>query len=310
MLTAPDSVLKEADDSPWSTAQLDCLYAIGLYYNGTQFYRDHEVICIGLQKPPSLQTLLDVDDERWESEYEPAVDALVEQGLLRGHDDAEYLQRRPVNWAPTRNGRGVIGDLFGEVFADRYPERIFHYHSGLVGDWDETLTHRFAVEVSRAFHGVESIYATASSDEDPTYLTRYPGENGQVRPDLDHPDNSFAVEVITDHNDRESIASKYARFAGQYDRIWWVFDTRETAARSLSYLHEHEDVGAELARAPYDNPDNYSLKRLREYLFRSHDQEDLSCPGVSNVETIQSLADHLGSLPDDYLPDTPSPSAV
>lgn len=309
MLTAPDRVLQQTD-SPWSTAQLDCLYAIGLYYNGTEFYRDHETYRIGLQKPPSLQTLLGVDDDRWEAEYEPAVDSLVEQGLLRGHDDAEYLLRRPVRWAPTRNGRGVIGDLFRKEFAERYPERVFHYHSGLVGDWDETLTHRFAVALSHAYFGTRSIFASAHRDEDPTYLTRYPGKSGSVRPDLHRQDTSKAVEVITDHNDRESIVSKYARFADSYRTVCWVFDSRETAVRSLSYLHEHDAVDAELARAPYSNPGNYSLNRIRDYLSRSHEQDEYRCAGVTNVETIQSLADHLDSLSFEPASDTPSETAV
>ena len=305
MLHAPTRVLKHAPDSPFSKPQLDILYAAGRYYNGTPFYRDGQNHRLGQTQLPDIQTLLDAPDDRWSETYADALDDLVDTGLLRGSDDPEYIRGRPVKWTPTRSGRGAIGDLFFDEFSERYPDRVFHYHSGLVGDWDESLTHREGVEIAYSF---QSKAAEAKLQDDNSEVTpplvRYPGEHGggHARPDIHSlvPEGEagwdFAVEVITDHNDRESLVSKYQWFTQRYDNVWWVFDKRKTAVRSLSYLHTSSETDVRLVNAPYSNPENYSLGKISSYLRRSHENDDYSCPGVANIETIQSLATHLASL--------------
>lgn len=288
MLTTPNSALKRIGDGPVSTPALDLLYAIGEWYNGAEFYRDGRLLSIATSQPPKLQTLIGCDDDLWEQRYADAFQELESLGWICGSDDPEWILRKPVKWAPTRQGRAAIGDFFREEFVEKY-EQIIHYGSGLVGDWDETLTHRTGVELCY-FAGGHPAYATGEYKEHPWEgILMYPGNHGHARPDVASVDNWTSWEVITGHNDLAGIAEKLMRIRDQYEYVRWLFDTRETAFRVLSFFHKSDITDIQIVNAPYANPENYSLQVGRDYLKRSREDDGYRVYGIDQLETLQSL---------------------
>jgi len=287
MLSPPNKALKRIGDGPISLNQLAICWAIGLWYNGKIFRRDNKNLSIGTNRPPKLQTLLGCSEKEYESQIKPAYDELIDQGWVRGFENPEFILRKQVPWAPTKSGRAAIGDLFREEFSDEFSDSVFHYHSGLVGDWDETLTHRTMVEVASEFFFLERQVEGESTPE----MQRYPGKHGQHRPDLG--DGNFGVEAITDHNDLKSIGDKYQHFTQEYasvfKNIWWIFDNRETAFSVLSYLHENDEVDCQIVNGPFENPGNYSIQTGKDYIWRSQESDTHSCPGISRITTLSAM---------------------
>lgn len=288
MLTTPNSAIRRIGDGSVSQPALDLLYAIGEWYNGAEFHRDGQLLSIATSQPPNLQTLIGCGDNFWEYRYADAFDELVSLGWVRGSEDPEWILRKPVKWAPTQHGRAAIGDFFHEEFVEKY-EHIIHNGSGLVGDGDETLTHRTGVELCHFAGGHES-YATGYFENHPwERVEMYPGAHGHARPDVASVDNWSSWEVITGHNDLAGIAEKLMRIRDQYEYVRWLFDTRETAFRVLSFFHKSDITDIRIVNAPYDNLENHSLQMGRDYLKRSRADDAYCVNGIDKLETLQSL---------------------
>jgi hypothetical protein len=302
MLTPPNEALKRIGDGPIGLNQLAICWAIGLWYNGKTFRRKGKNLRIDTSRPPKLKTLLDCTETEYENQIQPSFEKLIDQGWLRGFENPESILRKQVPWAPTKAGRAAIGDLFREEFSEEFSDSVFHYHTGLVGDWDETLTHRTMVEVANQFFLLEG---RASGKNNPG-IERYPGKHGQHRPDLG--DENFGVEAITDHNDLHSIADKYQHFtkkySGDHENVWWVFDNRETAFKVLSHLHEAEWIDCRIVNAPFENPGNYSIKTGNDYIWRSRGSEDHCCQGISTIKTLSAMYRHIEDIVTEHFVET------
>ncbi|WP_123623320.1 hypothetical protein [Halorubrum sp. CSM-61] len=290
MLTTPNRGQRQIDDGTVSQSALDLLYAIGEWYNGAEFHRDGQLLSIATSQPPKLQTLIDCGDNFWDYRYADAFDELESLGWVRGSEDPEWILSKPVKWAPTRQGRAAIGDFFREEFIEKY-KGIIRSDGGLVGYLDETLTHRTGVELCH-FAGGHPISAIGDFKDHPwENIVMYPGNRRHTRPDVGTANEWTSWEIITSHDDLVETAEKLMRIRGQYEYVRWLFDTRETAFRVLSFFHESDLTDIQIVNAPYDNSENYSLQTGRDFLKRSREDDRYCVNGIDQLETLQSLWD-------------------
>lgn len=318
MLKLPDKVVYNDVDMKQKTGakrHLLLTYAIALWYNGVPFVNDGDIYHIGCSPPPKLRTLIGCSEKHWKNIFEPTLERLQEKGQLK----EQTILRRNVRWVPDLDFRKTIGEIFHPYMTDLVLHGPINDDVGLVGDWNESLAHRMGVERLRAIQerrGCHTeVYPTVGNKttpdiywyEDPTYYG--PLDKPRVHY------KKFGGEMLTDHNNNQMPKEKYRAFASDPETDYvWVFEDRRHAAKTLTLLDKAGDLDCTLVNAPYNNPENYSLKTLNEYVTRSQNAPKYSCYGIDRVTTLTALQDQIsqphGNLQHKHHPPGKTPVAV
>jgi len=294
-LQVPKNTLSSADvDSNKITdAHLTVMWAIALWYNGVGIQHGSRVYHIGSTKPPALQTLIGCSDAEWNDIYGPAFEDLENRGGVVG----KTLLRRTVPWAPTKELLITIDNLFSHHLERIVvPHSAFNSKLGHIGDPYESLTHRTAVE-----QVVSWLYEKGFD------WKLYPGNVGHQRPDVrgitpfdagQQTMMASKIEVISDHNNKKMYVKKYNMFSKDPSRTsLWIFKNRKLAAKGITWLSEinlsnytgEEWPKCRIANTPLNNPENYSVQTLNNYLERSREKSTFTCTGLDYVQTIAGL---------------------
>lgn len=290
----PDGVLSSSltDPDSFTKERLTVLWAVTLWYNGVGIRHGSDIYHIGINKPPSLQTLLGCSDEEWETDYKPAFEYLSEQN---GFTEKTIL-RKKVSWAPTEATLKLTSKLFSDYLkVIVVPNSAFNPNKGHIGDPLESLPHRAATE-----QAVSWLEAGGC----PWKL--YPGQPGHPRADIHGIPRSSAhidtkmdaeIEVISDHNNIEMYAKKYAMFTERSGNSTWIFENREAAGKVINFLSEGNIPGyldnrnppCNIDNAHVKKPKNYAIKTLNRYLKQSREKPQYTCPGMDYIQTITGI---------------------
>jgi hypothetical protein len=265
----------DTDKQGLSRTQTEILLTIVRYWEGVDPLPETNIgegRRIGRGPPPDLHQMWDISYSEFESEWRVALKNFHERDILR----EESICRTQIQYGLTPKGRKflikILNELCEDIFYldDEYP---------LSGDPNELLTHRFCV-MTTATH-----YMTWK-EEKVKDVELYPGGGSRVEPDVYIPttDVDYAAEVYTGHGGYKENINKYEQFARrrrEKDVAYiWVLPTAELAARWINVL-QNEDIPFECPNAPFSNPENYRLNRLRDYLTRS----EAYTPGMATVTT-------------------------
>lgn len=273
-----ESIAKELTD-----VEHEVMYGVGMWYNGIRFLEDEYGRDVGMadHHPPDLaEYIADALSEPIES-FNEAIESLRDDGLLK----TEYICRRKVDWAPTRAGRQYINEVYAGEFRDLMHWNVDEDASGaLIGDWNESLYHRTGVETA-------AVHFTRFDWVDTVHL--YPGEPGQERADLlvktvDEIDlGDWDVEVLTSHNNYDDYMLKYEFLAQRENNALLLFDSRKRCFEMLNWIQDPDvENNADLVNGTFRNPQNWSIDKGNEYIYRSHSNPEYCCPGVDMVDTI------------------------
>lgn len=269
-------------------------YAIALWYNGVPFANNGKIYHIGCSRPPKLQTLIGCTDKEWKEIFLPIQEEFLDAGFVKERN----LIRRKVKWSPSLDFRKTLGEIFGPLTFDLVLHDSINESVGLVGDWNESLTHRMGVERLRAIHerrGCHTdIYPTIGNETTPD-IYWYEGPYFK-EPPLDKQTyyTKWGGEVLTDHNNAKMPVNKYQAFSSDTEtRYVWVFENRAHAAHILSALDYREGADCSLINTPYYRGENYSIKTLNEYIERSRLDPEYSCEGIYRIETLTTLQNQI-----------------
>lgn len=298
-LEIPDNALSSADNESNSVREehLTLLWAIALWYNGIGIKRGTNVYHIGITPPPSLKTLIGCSTDEWDESYKSAFADIKEAEMV----SEKTLLRRKVPWAPTKRGLKMISNVFGESLKQIViPHSAFNKKKGHIGDWNELLAHRTAVEQMIAW------LWDAGYDWE-----MYPGKAGHERPDargftgLPNPNPMMIsnIEVISNHNDKEMCIRKYGMFTEDPKRTsLWIFENREAAGDVINWLSETRLSGytdkslyCSIANTPLRGTQNYSIQTLNDYLQKSQESGQYTCTGIDYVQTITGIHERRDS---------------
>ncbi|WP_144049947.1 hypothetical protein [Halorubrum sp. C191] len=272
--------------------RLTILWAITLWYNGIGIQHGTDYYHISASKPPSLQSLLGCSDEEWKEDYAPALEYISEDDGVT----EKTILRRKVSWAPTKYLLRLSSELFSDYLEQIVvPNSAFNPNKGHIGDPLESLPHRTATE--QALSWLEAAGCR---------WKLYPGQPGHPRADIHgiakhpiHHDTKMdaEIEVISDHNNLEMYAKKYAMFTERPGDSTWIFENREAAGKTInklskgpmqSYL-EDRNPPCNIDNAHLQNPENYAIETLNRYLEQSRNKPQYTCPGMDYVQTITGI---------------------
>lgn len=296
-ITVPDNALSNADvtSSSLTEVHLTILWTIALWYNGIGIERGSRVYHISCTVPPSLRILLGCSDEEWENKYKPAFEDLEDANLV----DEKTILSKNTPWAPTEK----FLKLTAELFADHLerivvPHSAFNPNKGHIGDPAELLPHRIGVEQTLAWLN------------DAGYQWElYPGQRGHPRPDVIgqpvHPSGYDTMmhsnfEIISSHNNKAMYIKKYKTFTGHFRNTTWIFERRKAAGQAINFLSETDHAqymgedkeypACRITNTPLNNPENYAIQTLNNYLRQSQERSECICTGMDHVQTITGIS--------------------
>jgi hypothetical protein len=290
-LNVPSGLYETADNhTDLKVTEVDLFWAIHNYWNGRQHPPDEESLeegvtpqpQIGLDYPPSLPQLL----------YAPDEDAvLMHRGTLEDQDSPEYFKqdylcRSQVDYLLTQAGKEVAQELFVKWY--KVQEGEPDLYPGFHGDDKGLLTHHFLVTAAA---GVMPSFEKAYGYPDAADLQQYGFPTGTV-PDIYYERDAFwdfAVEAWTGNHDYKRAFEKCRTWDIPGVSVLWVFPDAATAARLINTFERSDRINFDFPNAPFSNPDDYRLHRLREHLARP----EAHCPGFDDILTATACIEDI-----------------
>lgn len=261
----------------------DVLIAIGLVYNGGLFRFSDKQYQLGVTNLPSLEIILQavLDDEVDKNTRQQAGQDLLNSAWTR----SERILHKTIPWAPTQAARDFIDDNYAGIYDQYLPSHLSTTPGhGLVGDPDETLTHRNGVEV-----GGRSLL----NDNHFSKVKWYPTEHGQAGPDLlaYHivDDEWWYVEVLTQYASTEHYENKIKQMVDQDRSVYLIADNRTTLNKCLNEGVKADDVSLDIKNFPLDNPGDRAVTKVSEYLTKSRMELGYDPGPIHRVDTINRL---------------------
>ncbi|WP_435186723.1 hypothetical protein [Halobellus sp. EA9] len=279
------------DPDDLTPAQIIILEVIGWWYNAVPIQLpDGSRTKIGETQPPEIFSLLraykGIDQEEWESTYKPAYERLVTENWLK----STCLYKRQISWAPGRDARKFLDEHLAQDdnWAGYVPD-YYNYTGGLVGDLNESLTHRFGVELTRNALEVWGY----------TSIEMYPGDGSQRRCDIHAVKDGvgWAAEILCWHRDYEAYLDKYRHTSQSGRNIFYVFQNRKLANQCINWWVEHDEIELDVKNYPL-NPNQRAMENARTYLRKSVKGAEFETPGISDMETITRLYKQMYTIGD------------
>lgn len=248
-------------------AGVDILFCITGWFNGRGFEIHDRKTSIGRDHEPTLRQLCS-SENMWSDTHESEFKRLRANGLFKKPDEDEnavYIAARTCNWLPTEKCFRLIKKVLYDV-EGIYPTWTLEEHTGppTFRDGSEHMTHRKGVLTARSAFG--QLTRVSGLDLYPRYNSR------QVLPDLvlfSHGSRLARVEVLSDHNKRDSWVSKWDAWRSpQADPTVWVFERREEAARFFNHLINKGKIELDGGRFRGELS-NWSTDRINRRLQRS-----------------------------------------
>jgi len=270
---------------------VNLLLCVGGWFNGFTFEVENRNVSIGRAYEPSLRQLT-VDQGVWFDQSPNAHEAMVRSGLFKSDERNEdcYIAGRRCDWLPTQNCLTIIEDIFSES-EGLYAPWATESHSG-------PPTFRDGVELMEHRKGVMATRRAVDPLERVTSLETYPQVDLPERPDLrifgQPPGPMARVEVLSDHNNRDSWENKFTAWsAPKAGPTIWIFKNRRGMVQFWNHLVRHGiiqlDGGMFGGRATNWSPTriNDRLQRSREGTpdYSSHDIV-WTIPGVIEADTV------------------------
>lgn len=232
-------------------------YAVLKWFNGHAF---DGIGSIGSTHEPTLRQLLQTHVE-WSEELETAQDRMQQRGLLTDG----YIAGRRCDWLPTPQFFTVAEEIFHD-YGHLHPEWLEQHHTGppCFRDGPEMMTHRKGVlAVNHQFNRTQVPQITL--------VDVYPALGKAENPDLrawKHGEPAGFVEVLTDHNNRETWTRKYRAWSKEPEAKIWVFENRQTMTEFWNHLIRNNviEISNGMIRS---NPSNWSAEKINNRLQRS-----------------------------------------
>jgi len=257
------SVYDKAQSFNLSREQVILLYRIAYWFNGRplEFLNRHR--SIGSAYEPTLRQLC---GPTWEPEFDEAHDELIRRKFLKtqSRDENIYVAGRPCRWLPTVDSMKVIQHIFADE-TDLYPDWVLDEHKRppTFRDGNELLEHRKGTMAAR--HLFTQLERCSSADV-------YPRVDIPHRPDLrlwGHGGQLARVEVLTDHNDRESWKEKFIHWTQPTaGATIWVFPNRSTMVTFWNHMLTHTTLELDGGRFGGE-ANNWSPRRVNDRLRRT-----------------------------------------
>lgn len=261
----------------------DVLVAIGFVYNGGLFIIDDNQYQLGVTNLPSLETTLlgVIANEDYKRTHRQAGEDLLNSAWTR----SERILHKTIPWAPTQTARDFIDDYYVGSYDQYLPSHLSTTPGhGLVGDPDETLTHRNGVEV-----GARSLL----NDNHFSKVKWYPTEHGQAGPDLlayhIGDDEWWYVEVLTQYASEEHYENKIKQIVDQDRPVYLIGDNRTTVNKCLNKGVKADDVFLDIKNFPLDNPGDRAVENVEKYLTQSRMKLGYDPGPIQRVDTINRL---------------------
>lgn len=265
------------------------LEGIGWYYNGSRFTWNGKTYRLGLAPPPQKKPLIRGGhairrDEPFDwNVYKKAVEDLYTYGYFQHCQ----IAHKYINWAPKQKARQIMEDeLSPDTPAARAMPKYYDYNGGLVGDLNESLRHRWGVEVG----------AIVIVKLDPEDYWIYPGSGAAQRFDIKWILNGqlFAEEMLTDHHAKQAYGKKYLQAADSEAGVRFLFQSGDLAKAVLNYWHESDDIPCELKNFPLS--DSHAFKHARQYVYDSVHSPKYDTRGLVGVDTVhRQYEEHINN---------------
>lgn len=261
------------------------LIAIGWYYNGVTYKIGDEKYKLGLNAPPEIKKIIKLihsyhfdEPFDWDTYQSPLMELRMQEYLQKAQIAHKY-----INWAPRRKARRIMDDkLSVNSPAAKGVPKYYDFDGGLVGDLNESLRHRWGVEVG----------ARVLVQMNPEEYWIYPGAGAAQRFDMKWILNGqlFAEEVLTDHHAKRAYRKKYLQAADSECGVRYLFQSGDLAKRVLNDWHQSDDVPCELKNFPVS--DSHAFCHVENYVRDSVHSSQYYTPGIVGVDTIHRHYDN------------------
>jgi hypothetical protein len=265
--------------------QAEILWGIYLYWNGIRLkikskYGPEKKI--GVSHPPKIRDLLYASKNCVEYNYEYHINELKEFDVLKSGS----ICRTQIEYLLTERGKSLIEEL-----VERALPADYGFEKGLKGDDNELLTHRFLVMVSEIYVGAgcNKIMYPSWNEVKSIFDENGPLPDAIYKFEHNNVPKFVAVEAWTGNNDYKRGIQKMDSWRHSDINPVWIFPDSAAAARFINRVQLDPDFGSifEYPNAPFENPDNYRINRLREYLLGR--DRDNNCPGMYDITTPTQL---------------------
>jgi hypothetical protein len=269
-------------------ASVQILICVSYWFNGYSFEIHNGKRNIGSDHEPTIRQLCSARNW-WSEAHESEFKRLRANGFFKtpGEDEnAVYIAARRCKWLPTEKCFRFIREILYDV-EEMYPFWVLDEHTGppTFRDGPEHMTHRKGVLAS--YWGFKQLNHVSSGDLYPRYDSR------QVLPDLvlsSHGSRLARVEVLSDHNNRDSWISKWDAWRSrQDDPTVWVFERREEAARFFNHLINQGKIELDRGRFRGDLS-NWSTDRINRRLQRSRK----GSPAYASHDVVVTIPQLIG----------------
>jgi hypothetical protein len=273
------SVFERGERFGLTRGQMNALKRITRWFNFHWLNLDGEKVSIATDHEPSFETLCsEINDDLGLTEYH-----LESQGLI----EEQWIAGRPCSWSPTEQGLTAMEYVFRRDH-DVYPTWGEPRQDGapLFRDGNERLIHRKGV--CAAAHVLGELVPKSRVY---VYPERFPRDH---RPDLTWVDGSgnelAIVEMVSDHNDLQSLAAKFRDWRHSQFPVIWVFENRKAMVSMWNYIERERRLdldGGEFG----GKRSNWPPKRVNAKIRRTRSETE----NYNSVDCVQTLGGILNS---------------